>query len=102
MRGGQGTAALEKLPALFPNCRLGAIITLARGVSIGEHVHEGESELYYILEGTATYRHNQKESELFAGDFTICLPGEHHAITGTSETPCRLLALIVLDTCAKR
>ena len=35
--------------------RLIGVITLEPGCSIGAHIHENEEEVFYIMEGTATY-----------------------------------------------
>ena len=49
-----------------------ATITLEPGCSIGEHVHEKEEEVFYIIQGTATYDDNGTETVLHPGDACIC------------------------------
>ena len=48
-----------------------ATITLEPGCSIGEHVHEKEEEVFYIIQGTATYDDNGTETVLHPGDACI-------------------------------
>ena len=53
MRGGRKHVELTKLLAQLPeNMRMFNVLTLIPGASIGYHVHEGETELFYFLEGT--------------------------------------------------
>ena len=83
MRGGDGVVSicniLEK-DEYKGAARLLGTITLAPGCSIGAHVHENEEEVFYIIEGTATYNDNGKTEILRKGDSCICLSGETHSI----------------------
>ena len=64
MRGGNGTVkithALEKEDINGP-VRLCATLTLEPGASIGEHNHENEDEIFYIVSGTAKVTDNGEE-----------------------------------------
>lgn len=71
-----------------------AIITLNPGCSIGFHKHEGDSELYYILKGTAEYNENGEIRTVKAGDLTICPEGEGHGMTNHSDEAVEFVALI--------
>ena len=57
MRDGNGTVELTSFIAgpeeLNDKGRLFSKITLKSGCSIGFHIHENDSELFYILKGTA-------------------------------------------------
>ena len=54
MRGGRKHVELTKLSAQLPaNMRMFNVLTLIPGASIGYHVHEGETELFYFLEGNS-------------------------------------------------
>ena len=75
--------------------RLFGHMTLAPDSSIGYHVHNGDSELYYILNGTGVYNDNGTEVPVEAGDLTIVKAGEGHALKNTGETPMDFIALIV-------
>ena len=61
VRGGEGEAVFshilsgEDLPG---KCRLISTITLEPDASIGKHTHEGETEVYHILQGFAEWYMN--------------------------------------------
>lgn len=98
MRGGEGTVQLEafmdidQMPAHY---RLFSEITLASGCSIGKHVHEGESEIFYILEGEGVLDDNGVERRVHPGDVCVCYDGEAHAIANHTEQTLRFLGCIV-------
>ena len=85
MRDGDGTVQLTNFitgPAeLCGKGRLFSRLTLNPGCGIGYHVHEGDSELFFILKGTAEYSDNGTICQVSAGDVTICPPGQGHSIT---------------------
>lgn len=100
MRGGPGTVRLTAFvnkEELHNKGRLFSRITLESGCGIGYHVHEGESEIFYIIQGTALYNDNGTEREVSAGDVTICPPGEGHAITNRGDVTVELAALIISE-----
>ncbi|MGI6402672.1 MAG: cupin domain-containing protein [Oscillospiraceae bacterium] len=68
---------------VYPNC------------SIGFHIHEGDSETYYIIRGTGRYNDNGTIIEVTAGDVTYTAPGEGHGIECISEEPLEMIALIL-------
>ena len=52
MRGGRKQVELTALSAQLPGkMRMFNVLTLIPGASIGYHVHENETELFYFLEG---------------------------------------------------
>ena len=83
MRGGNGTVkithALEKEEINGP-LRLCATLTLEPGASIGEHIHEKEDEIFYIVSGTAKVVDNGVEKVVYAGDSIITGNGGSHSI----------------------
>ena len=99
MRDGDGTVILTKFIAgpeeLCSKGRLFSKIALNPGCSIGWHVHETDSELFYILKGTAEYNDNGKIRTVSAGDVTICPPGEGHGIANRTDEIVELVAVIV-------
>jgi len=99
MRGGDGTAVCRSLfgKALPAHCRLVSTITLDKGSSIGQHTHTGECEMFYILSGEVLYNYNGNDIILTKGDATITYDGEAHGVTGLSEEPAVLMAVIVLS-----
>jgi len=98
MRGGNGTVEITNFatPAeLNDKGRLFANITLKPGCGIGFHVHEKDSELFYLMKGEAIYNDNGVESLVRAGDVMLCPAGTGHAITNHGEEDAELCAVIV-------
>lgn len=88
MRGGNGQAVVTDIlnkGEYKGSSRLLGTITLAPGCSIGTHVHENEEEVFYVIEGTATYLDNGETVTLYKGDSCICLGGETHSIANGAE-----------------
>ena len=65
------------------------------GTRVGLHQHTENSEVYYILEGTAWYNDNGTEVILHEGDTAICNRGEWHAIGNPTDKTMRFLAVII-------
>ena len=98
MRGGDGTVELTSFASseeLYNKGRLFANITLKPGCSIGYHVHEKDSELFYLMKGEALYNDNGVECTVSAGDVMLCPAGAGHAIANKSEETVELCAVIV-------
>lgn len=88
-QGGNGTIqAVEVLPF----SQLGGTIKMCKrfifppASSIGRHTHHGESEIYYVLEGTAVVTENNQDKMLHAGDAAVCTDGQTHSIKNPSAT----------------
>ena len=99
MKGGSG--AVEQTECVFKEemydkARLFGKLTLKPGCGIGYHVHEGESELFHILNGSVIYNDNGTEGELHAGDTAICKDGEGHAVTNNGTETVDMFAAIIL------
>lgn len=71
--------------------------TVYPGSAIGFHIHEKESETYYILSGTASYNDNGTIKTVTAGDVTFAGAGEGHGIEVIGNEPVELIALILYD-----
>ncbi len=98
MRGGDGTVEVTGFVTpeeLNNKGRLFGTIVLKPGCGIGFHVHEKDSELFYILKGTATYDDNGTKYTVNAGDVTITPAGTGHSIKNESNEDVELVALIV-------
>ena len=80
---------------LYNKGRLFANITLKPGCGIGYHVHEKDSELFYLMKGEALYNDNGVECTVSAGDVMLCPAGAGHAIANKGEEPVELCAVIV-------
>ena len=100
MRDGNGTVELTSFatPAeLNDKGRLFANITLKPGTSIGYHVHEADSELFYLMKGQVLYNDNGVEHTLTAGDIMICPVGTGHSIANNGTEDAEVCAVIVYE-----
>lgn len=98
MREGSGSAKLTALTTALPNhTRLFSTITLEPGSSIGYHVHENETELFYFVSGKARVRDDENTYELSAGDSMSTGSGHGHAVESIGDEPLVMVACIVLD-----
>lgn len=100
MRDGNGTVHIINFASkeeLNSKGRLFSRITLNPGCSIGFHVHEGDTELYYILKGEADYNDNGTMCTVSAGDVTFCPNGTGHGIANNGDDVVEFIALIVYD-----
>lgn len=99
MRGGDGSVRLTSLifgpEELLNKGRLFSVITLEPGCGIGYHVHEKESELFYIVKGSSTYNDGGEEIQVNPGDVTIVEPGKGHGISNRTDETCELVAVIL-------
>lgn len=98
MRGGDGQAVITDVVSKGEyngNARLLGTILLKPGCSIGAHFHENEEEIFYIIDGTATYNDNGTEVVLEKGDSCICLSGQQHAIANNGERDLVFFAAIL-------
>lgn len=98
MRGGDGTVTVTSFVSaeeLNQKGRLFGKITLKPGCGIGFHIHESDSELFYIIKGTAVYDDNGTAVTVSAGDVTLTPAGTGHAIKNESDEDVELIALIV-------
>lgn len=98
MRGGDGSVKITDIldkGEYKGACRLLGVITLEPGCSIGAHVHENEEEVFYIMEGTATYYDNGETVSLYEGDSCVCLGGEEHSIANRTDKTVKVFAVIL-------
>ena len=98
MRGGNGVVTITSFASpeeLNNKGRLFANITLNPGCGIGFHMHENESELFYVMKGEALYNDNGVESVVHAGDVMLCPSGSGHAVSNNGEEVVELCAVIV-------
>ena len=98
MRGGNGVVEITNFvtPAeLNDKGRLFANITLKPGCGIGYHVHENDSEIFYLMKGEALYNDNGTECVLTAGDIMICPAGTGHSVANKGNEDVEICAVIV-------
>mgnify|MGYP000844250315 CR=1 FL=1 len=75
--------------------RVFAHTTILPGHAIGFHIHENESETYYVYSGKGTFNDNGTLVPVAAGDTTFTPAGTGHGIQNTGEEPLELIALIL-------
>ena len=75
-------------------CTYVSCITLDPGCEIGPHTHADDSEMYFLIEGTAVYIDNGEEAEVHAGDVMFCKKGDSHAIKNATDAPVKFVAVI--------
>lgn len=98
MRGGKLHAEITKLSSELPeNVRLFATIRLIPGASIGYHVHENETEMFYFASGSGKVMDDETEKKVSAGDSMLTFPGHGHAVENDGEEDLILVAAIVKE-----
>ncbi len=98
MRGGQKYVMHDELSAVRPEkLRLFNVLTLIPGASIGYHVHEGEGEMMYFIEGNGRVRDDDAWHDVGPGDTLATLSGHGHSVENTGDTDLVILAAIVSD-----
>lgn len=98
MRGGAGSASLKALsPELPAQMRLFTEITLKPGCGIGYHVHEGETELFYFIQGSGRVKDDEVFVDVAAGDSMATPSGHGHSVENTGAEDLVFVAAIVLE-----
>ncbi|MDO4851857.1 MAG: cupin domain-containing protein [Clostridia bacterium] len=77
--------------------RVFAHTTVLPGNGIGFHVHQGDTELYYVVSGKGEYNDNGTMTVIEAGDVTFTPSGTGHGVTCIGTEPLELIALILYD-----
>lgn len=98
MRGGQGDVKLRDFlteAEMNGKGRLFARVTLEPGCSVGYHVHEGDSEIFYVLEGNPVYNDGGVERQVAPGDVMICPDGTGHGLSNPTDKTAVVMALIL-------
>ncbi len=99
MRGGDGQAVVTDIldkGEYKGSSRLIGTILLEPGCSIGEHVHENEEEVFYVIEGSAIYNDNGETVILNKGDSCVCLGGQKHSIANASDDENLVVFAVIL------
>ncbi|MBP3894585.1 MAG: cupin domain-containing protein [Atopobiaceae bacterium] len=99
IRGGIGETEQHKIiendAELYGKGRLFNHMIIEPGNSIGEHMHEGDNEIFYFLSGTGEYNDNGTLVQVGPGDTTVCNDGESHSLRNTGDVPLEFIALIL-------
>lgn len=102
MRGGKGTVTVTPLwepeTELKAPQRLFARLSLPIGASIGEHRHDHEEEVYYVISGVAESCDGGKTVVLNPGDSSLTQDGESHYLRNLGDTPLEVLAVVTRYT----
>ena len=75
--------------------RVFAHTTVAPHSGIGFHMHNGDTEIYYVLSGKAEYNDNGTIVPIGPGDVTFTPSGTGHGINNPSDEPLDIIALII-------
>ena len=97
---GEGSGILKKNALLYgkelgEHCRMYTEVVMPEGSDLAFHVHEGESETYYILTGTGIYNDNGTKYLVKAGDVVFCDDGEGHGLLNNGKEDLKFIALIL-------
>lgn len=69
--------------------------TITPGSGIGYHIHDGDTEIYYVYSGHGEYNDNGTICRVGPGDVTFTPSGQGHGIKCTGGEPLELIALII-------
>lgn len=98
MRGGKKHVEIAELSTCLPGkLRMFSLLRLVPGASIGYHVHENETEMFYFLEGNGRVQDDDKFYDVGAGDSMATFSGHGHSVENTADTDLLILAAIVRD-----
>jgi mannose-6-phosphate isomerase-like protein (cupin superfamily) len=100
LKGGRGTLKLFHMlekDELSGKGRLCAREIIAPGNSVGFHRHEGDFELYYILEGEGLINDNGFETTIRKGDVVHTGHGESHSIENVGDKDLELITIILFE-----
>jgi quercetin dioxygenase-like cupin family protein len=67
------------------------VIDFAAGRELESHVHDGEDDAFYILEGELTFLLGGAEVTAPSGTFVLVPPGVEHGFRNDTEQPVRIL-----------
>jgi len=100
LKEGKGAIKLSHLlekEELSGKGRLCAREVIEPGNSIGYHQHEGDFELYYVLEGEGIVNDNGVETTVRKGDVVRTGQGEFHSIQNVGDRNLELIAIILFQ-----
>lgn len=99
MFGGPGTVKmvriLENDAEMYDKGRVFRHIYLEPGCAVGNHVHKGDGETYYILKGQGEYNDNGRTVTVGPGDVTFVDAGEEHGLVNNGHETLEAIALIL-------
>ena len=98
VRGGEGALVFHDFLMAEESFGAGKLFSrtvLPVGASIGEHRHDGEFEVYYVLAGTVEVLDGGAWTALDRGDMHLCASGETHAVRNRGKQEAEVLMLIL-------
>lgn len=96
--GGKGEIFITHLltpKELAGKCTMFARVRIPVDASLGIHQHTGNTETYYILQGTGLYTDNGATYKVKAGTTTFCADGDTHGIENIGDDDLIFIALII-------
>ena len=100
LKGGRGTLRLFHIlekDELSGKGRLCSREIIPPGNSVGFHKHEGDFELYYVLEGEGLLNDDGLETTVRKGDVVRTGHGESHSIENVGDKDLELMAIILFE-----
>lgn len=100
MRGGPGSVVMTEIAKkseMYSKVRMFSKVLLKPGCGIGYHLHHDESEIIFMIRGTAVYNDDGKESAVTAGDVMIAASGHGHSIVNKGIEDVEFIALIPVE-----
>ncbi|HUK99727.1 MAG TPA: cupin domain-containing protein [Nitrospirota bacterium] len=96
--GGKGEIHAKQLLAkehFLGKGRLFSHHKIKPGSSLGQHQHNGDFEVFYILHGEGIVDDNGSKSKIKAGDVVLTGNGESHALENTGSVDLEYIALVL-------
>ena len=88
---------LADFDAWDPRIRLFSLVQVKPGEEVEYHVHNGESETFFILSGQGIYNDNGNEVDVVPGMVTLTPSGQGHSIKNTGDEVLVFIAMILVD-----
>ena len=98
LQGGKGDITREDLfsaKEMSGKFNVCTMLTLPSGVSIGEHKHGLDAEIYFVVSGSLRVTENGNVTEVSAGDTVFTTGGNSHRVENVSNADACLLVIIV-------
>lgn len=96
-RGGEGSMEISRIVTAadkVDGIDLFARVTVHPHSAIGYHIHEDDSEVYYLLEGKGIFNDNGKRVNVQAGDFCMIRKGQGHGIENPYDGKIEMIAMV--------
>jgi len=58
---------------------------IPEGVSIGDHLHADNEEIYYLVSGKGILTYDGERHDMLPGDISLCLEGHTHGFTAIED-----------------